>query len=155
MHGSGTFRYRNGDTYSGEFHNNKRHGQGRMFFSNGDLYRGLWREGHMHGRGQYHYHDGQQFEGKFIHGKRNGRGKHQWPDGSIAIDKFVNDQRVGEGVLLSPNRKRAWRRMNGKRKERISTSKAELMVRAMTTKDISTNLQLMRSSSEPLTTIPE
>jgi hypothetical protein len=42
-HGTGAYRYANGDVYSGEWENGKRHGRGTYRRADGKVYEGLWK----------------------------------------------------------------------------------------------------------------
>ena len=57
-----------GSTYTGELKNNVAHGDGVIRFRNGDSYYGDWENGQYHGQGSL-YLDGQRFHGQFEHGK--------------------------------------------------------------------------------------
>lgn len=110
MHGSGTWRYPNGEMYVGEYQQGKRQGEGRFYHANGDLYVGSWHNNQMHGRGRYYFAtSGLQFEGTFLRNKRNGKGKLQREDGTVEVFQYVNNERVGQGVKWSADRSKAWR----------------------------------------------
>jgi hypothetical protein len=109
MHGSGTWRYPNGEMYVGEYKAGKRYGEGRFYHANGDLYVGSWFNNEMHGLGRYYFANGLQFEGTFVRNKRNGKGKLQREDGTIEIFQYIKNERVGQGVRWSADRSKAWR----------------------------------------------
>ncbi len=46
-------KYKNGDTYSGEWKKGKPEGMGKMVFANGSIYQGLWHDGKIAGEGSY------------------------------------------------------------------------------------------------------
>lgn len=60
----------------------------------------------------------------FLYGKRHGRGKYQLADGRVENHRYVDDSRVGEGVRWSPDRKKAWRMIDGKVGTKISAKEA-------------------------------
>ena len=70
------------------------------------------------------FHSFASFEGMFRNGKRNGRGKYQLTDGRVEIYRYVNDSRAGDGVRWSANRKKAWRMVDGKVKNKVSMEEA-------------------------------
>lgn len=109
MHGSGTWRYPNGEMYVGEYKAGKREGEGRFYHANGDLYVGSWLNNQMHGFGRYYFANGLHFEGTFMRNKRNGKGKLQREDGTIEVFQYINNERVGQGVRWSADRSKAWR----------------------------------------------
>ena len=62
-------KYKNGDTYTGEFQNEKVHGKGTMKYKNGDTYTGEFENGKFHGKGTYIYDGGKKiFKGEFSNG---------------------------------------------------------------------------------------
>jgi hypothetical protein len=78
MHGHGTYFYSDGDSYTGEWQNDKRHGVGKVVYCDepgGEVtesYDGDWKFGHMHGRGKYTYKDKSTYEGEWAEGKMEG-----------------------------------------------------------------------------------
>ena len=137
MDGQGTRRYANGNVYTGEYQSGRKHGQGRIYFANGDMYVGGWRDDQMNGAGKYHYNTGRAFEGNFENGKKEGRGKTQAVDGSMQIYCYTDGNPQGEGVQWSKDRKKIWRLLNGKKKEKISVEEGKAIAqrcgRAVTT----------------------
>ncbi len=64
MHGRGIFRFANGNTYVGMFHDGAFHGEGILFFTEqngGGQFRGLWENG-VNIDGQYIFGDGLPFD---------------------------------------------------------------------------------------------
>ena len=61
--GSGTMTYTTGESYCGEYLLSLAHGQGLYKFLNGDVYEGSFKHGFMHGRGKYMYHTGEVYHG--------------------------------------------------------------------------------------------
>ena len=55
--------------YNGRFHNFKRHGFGTYFFKNGDKYVGNWKDDVRHGNGNYIWADGTSCEGIWKNGE--------------------------------------------------------------------------------------
>jgi hypothetical protein len=127
MHGEGTRRFTNGDTFTGKYVDGLRSGSGKMYFADGDLYNGTWKNDQMHGEGgKYHYACGKSFEGTFYNGQRQGKGKIQHVSGKLDILRFGNDRPEGQGVRWSADRSKAWLlTKNGRcKKKRISTAQA-------------------------------
>ena len=54
----GTYTNADGDTYVGEFKDNRAHGQGTFTYTNGGKYIGEWRDDKNHGQGTYTYSNG-------------------------------------------------------------------------------------------------
>ena len=55
-----------GDTYEGEWKNNKLHGQGTYTFASGDKYVGNYKDGKFHGQGTYTWSDGRRETGFYM-----------------------------------------------------------------------------------------
>jgi hypothetical protein len=126
MHGEGTRRFANGDTFSGKYDDGLRSGSGKMYFATGDLYSGAWMKDQMHGEGKYHHASGKSFEGTFCNGQRQGKGKIQHVCGKLDILRFGNDRPEGQGVRWSADRSKAWLLTKDGRgcKKQISTAQA-------------------------------
>ncbi|MEM6805722.1 MAG: caspase family protein [Bacteroidota bacterium] len=122
--GIGTYVYRDGSTYSGEWKDGMKHGKGKLEYDSGAYYNGLWKADSKHGMGIYTwpngnvyrgsfqqnrmsgkgnktYKSGDKYIGDFLNGKRQGTGTYYWKDGSSYIGEWVNDQRNGFGTFVS------------------------------------------------------
>ena len=77
------------------------------------------------GDGVYQYTNGGTYRGQWVHDMREGNGVYTFPDGSAAIGTYYRDREVGEGVFVSADRTRAWRSLDGIRKEPITLEVAE------------------------------
>ena len=85
--------YKNGNSYFGQFLNNKPHGFGTLINANGDKYIGQWENG-----------------------KKSGFGKLISSDGEIYIGEFLNNKKNGQGISISPGKEKKfgeWK--NGKK----------------------------------------
>ena len=58
----------------GEYKCDARHGFGTYKWGNGDKFSGEWVEGEQRGRGTYYYQSGDVFKGTWVDGKKSGRG---------------------------------------------------------------------------------
>ena len=65
MNGFGLYTYTNGDIYEGQFLNGMQHGHGKYSFTDGSRYEGDWKEHKMHGTGKYWDINGVKWEGEF------------------------------------------------------------------------------------------
>jgi hypothetical protein len=68
MEGTGTYVYKDGSNYEGEFHNNKKQGNGilTLKFKDGvERYTGFFREDLMDAFGEYTFKDGIVYKGDF------------------------------------------------------------------------------------------
>ncbi len=72
--GEGTYRYENGDAYSGTFSMGKRHGKGKLVFANGANFIGEFQNDLPNGRGILTYRNGSKYLGFFKTGRRSGHG---------------------------------------------------------------------------------
>ena len=68
-HGTGTYKYTNGDVYEGEFVNDVRQGEGTYMWKNGEYYIGEFQNNMMHGQGVYFWPSGRTYEGNFYENK--------------------------------------------------------------------------------------
>ena len=55
VNGRGTWKYKNGDEYDGEWRDRKRHGRGKYVGTNGESYEGEYSDDNQHGRGVFTY----------------------------------------------------------------------------------------------------
>ncbi|VDD81004.1 unnamed protein product [Mesocestoides corti] len=122
----------NGDTYIGEWKDNKKHGRGIQkwkskkliyegFWQNGKrcgqgvlavvekngshtkIYSGMWKDDKRHGYGENWYSCFEFYEGEWFAGKRSGWGRHYYKDGSMYEGEWLNDKRCGNGILRLRN----------------------------------------------------
>ncbi|BDT56654.1 hypothetical protein MasN3_01480 [Massilia varians] len=70
--GSGLYIAVDGSTYEGEWQADKRHGHGKASFALGGSYEGEWRNGKMHGKGKIVYNSGRTYAGEFRDGRALG-----------------------------------------------------------------------------------
>ena len=64
--GRGKYTYPNGDTYDGDWVNNKKHGVGTYLYSTSQVkYQGTWEEGKMDGTGEQVFAN-YKYKGHFI-----------------------------------------------------------------------------------------
>ena len=64
-----------GHVYEGDFDNNEINGFGTFKWKNGDSYTGYMLNGKMHGNGKYYYNNGLVYEGRYNNGIKEGKGK--------------------------------------------------------------------------------
>jgi len=121
--GAGTYRYRNGDVYRGQFSRgkrsdygemqyasgahyagnwvqDKREGEGTFRWPNGDRYTGTWQDNAMNGSGTLTGANGQSYTGRFEGGYLSGRGSFQWGDTLMYLGEFKRNQPVGDGAII-------------------------------------------------------
>lgn len=100
--GFGVMKYANGDRFEGDFHRNLAQGPGRYDFANGDVHMGNYLRGKRHGHGRLLYANGDEYEGRFRKGqKRDNHAKFIYNNGDIYYGKFKEDQPCGRGKLIA------------------------------------------------------
>jgi len=92
--GQGTMNYTSG-TYSGTWKDNLRHGTGSYKWTNGDIYKGMWENDKRHGQGQYTWSDGSKYSGNYSHGIRSGYGIYCYTNGSMYEGTWQNNLKHG------------------------------------------------------------
>ena len=91
--------YANGDTYFGDWVDDKMTGKGTFTWKNGDKYEGDWVDGKRTGKGTFTWKDGDKYEGDWVDSKRTGKGIYIWPDGNKYEGDFVDINRHGKGIF--------------------------------------------------------
>lgn len=92
---SGTFTYKNGDTYNGELNADMYpHGQGTYVYKDYGKYVGQWAEGKMHGKGTFTWTDGSKYVGQFAENEITGVGEMFNTDGSSVKGYWENGELV-------------------------------------------------------------
>lgn len=94
------WRYSNGDTYQGEWRNNRPHGKGRYLRMSGDEYVGDFYNGRFQGQGEYRYGNGDVYKGHWENGMRSGQGEMRYQNGNRYTGEWKNDKREGKGELV-------------------------------------------------------
>ena len=111
--------YSNGDSYEGEWIDNKRNGKGKYTWKDGDIYEGDWVNNKRIGKGKMLYVNGDSFEGEWIDTDKNrnsfknnfllldeninGTGKYVWANGNYYEGNLRNSQRHGKGKMVYAN----------------------------------------------------
>jgi len=103
-HGNGHEIMANGNSYKGQYVNNKKHGFGRFEWSSGRYYEGNFIADERSGFGQYFYMNGNIYSGNFANDKRNGHGKCSFlVDGYTYEGNWVNSKKDGQGINVYSN----------------------------------------------------
>lgn len=100
-HGRGVLEYESGGYYNGQWQNDSKHGVGVYTWPNGNVYRGAFYRNRMTGTGKKNYKSGDKYIGDFVNGKRQGTGTYTWKDGSSYVGEWAADQRNGFGTFIS------------------------------------------------------
>lgn len=124
--GRGKMIYNNGDTYDGEWINNKKHGRGIMIYKNMDtydgswendmmdgygtyktihneIYSGCWKNGFKNGNGRITYSNGDSYDGFWMNNTRHGKGRYEKKNGEMYVGEWNNNEKNGEGKYLTVN----------------------------------------------------
>jgi len=105
-HGKGTYQRLSGDVYTGDFRNGYMHGVGTYKSSNGDVYKGEFSQGLATGYGELQYQNGNRYVGQWLAGTRHGQGKLFYRSGSIYDGSWINDAKEGKGLMTYRNGER-------------------------------------------------
>lgn len=103
QNGYGTFKYRSGATYQGNFKNGQIHGQGILYFSNGDKYIGQWKNRYREGKGKLTFRNGDVYQGNFVRNEFNGHGVIEFANGDEYDGNFRDGQFQGKGTMVYAN----------------------------------------------------
>ena len=103
FHGTGEFRWHNGNVYTGQWADGKQHGQGCYVWTSGVSYTGGFDRGERHGQGVMLWTDGSSYTGGIDHGVYSGKGVMVWPDGSSYTGDFADNRMSGTGVMRWPD----------------------------------------------------
>jgi len=104
--GWGTYLFDSGDTYVGEFKNDRKHGQGTYTFKNGDTYIGQYKDDLRAGNGKYIYVSGDSYLGDFVAGKREGHGVYTYADGGQYVGQWKGGLKHGKGYWVDAQGRR-------------------------------------------------
>jgi len=100
----GTYQWKNGSKFQGQFLNGLFHGKGVYNWANKKCYNGNWENGKMNGKGKFFYQDGSFYEGEFINGKKCGFGIYKWDSERYYEGKWKNDKQNGYGIYHDKNK---------------------------------------------------
>lgn len=111
--GNGTYKFDNGDTYTGAWLQGARTGYGRYDWADGSYYVGNFVNNILEGEGEYHGADGDIMKGTFKNGNlaektstttgctlgdcQNGNGTYKFDNGDSYTGTWVNGKRTGYG----------------------------------------------------------
>ena len=98
-----------GETYTGEWRNDKPNGGGTEIHSN-ETYEGGFLNGLYHGRGCFVSSEGDnthQYNGEFLNGSMSGFGEYKWPSGNSFIGLFVAGSRR-KGIVYQTDGSKAY-----------------------------------------------
>lgn len=102
--GNGTFVWRDGEMYEGEFKNNFKNGYGKITYApdnknEADYYFGQFKDGKEHGKGKFAWRNGDVYDGEFQNGFKSGNGTYMYTNGKKYEGQFLKDNFNGFGKL--------------------------------------------------------
>jgi serine/threonine-protein kinase PpkA len=106
IYNRGTYYYENGERYVGEFEDGKINGTGTYYYNSGNHYEGTWKDGIKSGTGTHYYAArGERYEGEFKDNEPHGRGTYYYKNGDRYEGEWQNGRKHGEGRYYSRNGK--------------------------------------------------
>ncbi|DBB03876.1 TPA: hypothetical protein ACH3X1_012963 [Trebouxia sp. C0004] len=90
--------YANGDTYFGQYSNDRRQGVGLYLVAKGGGYAGSYAQSKRSGQGVMRMPDGAVYQGDFVGDKFEGQGQYEYVDGSTYVGAWKAGKKHGEGV---------------------------------------------------------
>ncbi len=113
-HGHGIMSYAENDewnriSYDGEWKEGKITGKGTFIWKNGEKYVGEWLNNLRHGHGVETYPENDSinrisYDGEWKGDMRSGQGTLTWKSGEKYIGKWLNDSRHGQGLHINGNK---------------------------------------------------
>ena len=92
--------YRNNSKYEGEFRKDKKCGKGKVVFDSGDTYDGEFNDNKFNGYGHYiWFKNGHEYKGNYLNGKFHGEGFYRWGKNEYYNGEYVNGIKEGEGEI--------------------------------------------------------
>ncbi|MCP5424145.1 MAG: protein kinase [Gammaproteobacteria bacterium] len=102
--GRGSYNYKNGDRYSGDWKNGSINGQGTYIYNNGEKYVGDFKGAVPDGQGTYYYKSGNEYRGEWSRGRKNGQGTfYDRRSGDRYVGEFRDDRPEGQGAYYYAN----------------------------------------------------
>ncbi|KAJ3591603.1 hypothetical protein NHX12_006736 [Muraenolepis orangiensis] len=103
-HLGGTYRFKKGARYIGNYDNNIKHGQGIFYYPDGSKYEGSWVDDQKQGQGVYTYPNGDTYDGGWLLNVRHGAGTYRYKDtGSLYRGSWAQGEQNGAGAMVHSN----------------------------------------------------
>jgi hypothetical protein len=111
LSGKGTFIWKTGQKYVGEWLNDTRHGYGVLTFAEDATalsYDGEWKEGEKSGKGTFTWKNGQKYVGEWLNNMFHGHGFLKYPENDIlnrtSFDgEWKENKQSGSGTMIRKN----------------------------------------------------
>lgn len=98
-HGYGTYKWKDGSEYTGNWANNMAHGYGKLVHVDGDVYEGNWENDKANGYGEYRQKNGILYKGSWLNDKQHGKGVETWGVSAKYEGDYVDGMKHGFGHL--------------------------------------------------------
>ena len=97
-----TIYFINGDRYEGQRNlpENEMHGNGTYYWRDGREYKGQFYHGSKEGHGEFSGTDLSEYTGEFTDDKMEGFGSLNMPDGQVYVGHFSDWKRFGSGIIV-------------------------------------------------------
>ena len=87
----GTYAWKDGRLYEGQWRNNRMNGCGKFLWPDGHFYEGEYIDDIKEGKGKFVWPDRRVFQGTWRRGKRNGIGTMTFADGKQERAEWIDD----------------------------------------------------------------
>jgi hypothetical protein len=94
--GFGTWIYKNGDKYEGNWVNKKMHGVGTYYYMNGDIYKGDFRNNKLEGTATCVFHNGDKYTGEYVNNFPEGEGTYYFANGKVEQGLWLQGKFAGD-----------------------------------------------------------
>merc|ERR1719160_1232464 len=107
--GYGVQVFPNGEKYEGQWGNGLRNGEGTLWVPVGKakklrkLYVGGWKDDRRHGKGTCFFKGSEYYQGTWDHGMMHGQGTLRYANGDLYIGQWHDGHRSGQGTLNKAN----------------------------------------------------
>jgi hypothetical protein len=99
VNGRGTFVDTHGNTYEGDWQDERPNGRGTLALTSGDRFEGEWKDGELSGRITRIYPDGRRYEGEWRDGRPDGQGKKTYRNGNTYEGTWKKGIKQGHGTM--------------------------------------------------------
>ena len=96
--GYGTWVFKSGEKYEGDWRNKMRNGTGSNYFVSGEWYKGEWKNDKRDGQGINYYENGEKYDGQWENDKKQGYGTYTYLSGETQTGMWEANKYVGTGT---------------------------------------------------------
>ena len=101
--GFGSYQFKDGFRFEGQWKASLPHGRGTYTWAEGDLYEGEVKAGRIHGQGKHTSPRGTIMEGAFVNKMLHGLGATTYPNGTRYTGQWEENHRHGQGTFVFAN----------------------------------------------------